>query len=275
MDSFSSLTRRALLRHAALTLPAVAALPRLTSAATAPSLTLPAATPPPARSLHPRKVIVLGAGLAGLSAAYELDARGHDVTVLEAQVRPGGRVHTLRGFADGLHAEAGAMDFSDGYRNFKRYLKIFNLSVVSPQNPRLATILYARGRRIVIPPGKGSEQQYPFALTAEEKRLGVYGMLKKFLLGKVQDLGDPTDPSWRIEDFKRFDDVTMAQFLKDQGASDEAVAFLALCTAIGYGWPTGSALHRIASDLLLLTRNPTPYFLADGADALPRAFARV
>jgi len=45
----------------------------------------------------PRKrVIIVGAGLAGLSAAYELDRAGHDVVVLEGQMRPGGRVHTLR-----------------------------------------------------------------------------------------------------------------------------------------------------------------------------------
>ena len=56
-----------------------------------------------------KRVIVIGAGLAGLCAAYKLDARGHDVTVLEAQDRPGGRVHTLRSpFSGGLYAEAGA-----------------------------------------------------------------------------------------------------------------------------------------------------------------------
>ena len=43
-----------------------------------------------------KKVLVLGAGMAGLVAAYELTQLGHDVTVLEARIRPGGRVHTLR-----------------------------------------------------------------------------------------------------------------------------------------------------------------------------------
>src|SRR5205085_7394946 len=56
-----------------------------------------------------RKVLILGAGMAGLVAAYELSKLGHDVTILEARTRPGGRVHTLREpFSDGLYAEAGA-----------------------------------------------------------------------------------------------------------------------------------------------------------------------
>ena len=45
---------------------------------------------------NPKKVVVLGAGLAGLAAAYELDRSGYDVTVLEARSRPGGRVRTVR-----------------------------------------------------------------------------------------------------------------------------------------------------------------------------------
>jgi monoamine oxidase len=54
-------------------------------------------------------VVVAGAGLAGLAAARELEARGFDVTVVEARTRVGGRVWTWRnGLKYRQHAEAGA-----------------------------------------------------------------------------------------------------------------------------------------------------------------------
>src|SRR6476620_9697998 len=60
------------------------------------------------RDLAGKSVIVAGAGLAGLSAARELEARGAAVTVVEARNRVGGRVWTLRHtFAARQHAEAG------------------------------------------------------------------------------------------------------------------------------------------------------------------------
>src|SRR5215213_7364287 len=75
----------------------------------------------------PRKVVVLGAGLAGLAAGYELTRAGHEVTLLEAQERPGGRVLTLRTFDDGLYADAGAARIPDDHEWVLRYVKEFGL----------------------------------------------------------------------------------------------------------------------------------------------------
>ena len=41
-------------------------------------------------------VAVLGGGLAGMAAAYELTKLGYDCRILEARMRPGGRCHTIR-----------------------------------------------------------------------------------------------------------------------------------------------------------------------------------
>ena len=61
------------------------------------------------RRLAGVKVVVVGAGLAGLTAARDLDSDGAEVTIVEARSRVGGRVHTLRdGFVQRQHVEAGA-----------------------------------------------------------------------------------------------------------------------------------------------------------------------
>ena len=68
-------------------------------------------------SVAPKKIIIIGAGMAGLSAGYELSQAGHDITILEARTIPGGRVHTIREpFSDGLYAEAGAARIPDDSR---------------------------------------------------------------------------------------------------------------------------------------------------------------
>ncbi len=67
------------------------------------------------------KAVILGGGIAGLVAAYELCALGYECTVLESRQRPGGRNWTVRGgdkvtFLDGTTQTC---SWEDGhYQNF-------------------------------------------------------------------------------------------------------------------------------------------------------------
>ena len=74
-----------------------------------------------ARTLSNTRVIVAGAGMAGLTAARELEARGADVILIEARSRVGGRVQTWRrGFHGRQHAEAGADILDGGQRALRK-----------------------------------------------------------------------------------------------------------------------------------------------------------
>lgn len=53
-------------------------------------------------------ILIIGAGAAGLMAAYKLSANGKKVIVLEARNRIGGRIHTIENESFFKHAELGA-----------------------------------------------------------------------------------------------------------------------------------------------------------------------
>ncbi|HEX5703681.1 MAG TPA: FAD-dependent oxidoreductase [Pyrinomonadaceae bacterium] len=124
------INRRTFIKRSALTLAGV-------SLARVPFITVGAAS---------KKVIIIGGGIAGLAAGYELTQLGHQVTILEARARPGGRIQTLREpFADGLYAEAGAARIPHDHDLVLKYVKLFGLPLV-PMYPSQLSALIAEDR---------------------------------------------------------------------------------------------------------------------------------
>ncbi len=143
-----------------------------------------------------KKVIVIGAGLAGLSSAYELAQAGHDVTVLEARSRCGGRVWTLRdSFPEGLYAEAGATNVFDNHEWTMKYVKLLGVALDPMESTGGgASIFYIRGKRIVIKPG--SPVEWPLELKPEEKGLGRGALWAKYVAPVVKEISDPEAADW-------------------------------------------------------------------------------
>lgn len=96
----------------------------------------------------PKKIVIIGAGMAGLVAGYELSQLGHDITILEAQTRAGGRVQTLRDpFSDGLYAEAGAARIPDDHDLTLKYVKLFGVPLEPMYPSRLSALRVAGDSR--------------------------------------------------------------------------------------------------------------------------------
>jgi polyamine oxidase len=97
-DPLTGISRRRFLQALA-AVSAAAALPRLSFGATSSRITLPyddgSRTIPGGLSGAPEKVIVIGAGFAGLAVANALGCAGVPCIVLEGRDRIGGRAHTI------------------------------------------------------------------------------------------------------------------------------------------------------------------------------------
>jgi monoamine oxidase len=77
------------------------------------------------------RVLVAGAGLAGLAAAHDLMLNGADVTVVDARNRVGGRVLTVRDpFVGGQHAEAGGDLIDEAQREIRQLAQDLRLKLV-------------------------------------------------------------------------------------------------------------------------------------------------
>jgi monoamine oxidase len=99
-----------------------------------------------------KEVVIIGAGMSGLVAGYELTRAGHDVIILEARDRVGGRVLTLREpFSDGHFAEAGAARIPPDHDLTLGYADHFGLILV-PFYPESNYFVNAtNGNRTLIP----------------------------------------------------------------------------------------------------------------------------
>jgi monoamine oxidase len=197
---------------------------------------------------RPQKVIIVGAGIAGLTAAFELMNAGHDVTVLEARMRPGGRVHTLRDdFSDGLYAEGGAYDLSDAYTLLHHYIRLFNVVRA------------------------GTSPDWPYQLSKEERDLGPEGLLDKYMAAAAGQIRDPLTPGWPDSAARQLDAVTVNELLRKHGASEGVISLLRM-TFLGEDFDYVSALQDMTWQPFLV-RGKAWGKLRGGNDQLPRAFA--
>ena len=214
-----------------------------------------------------KKIVILGAGVAGLAAGLELVEAGYDVTILEAQLRPGGRVFTIRApFSDGQHAEAGAGRIPSTHHLTLDYVKRFNLEL-EPFYPQAgAGIFLWRGRRLVVPYGQSPDLgKLDVRFTAKERAVGFDGLMQLYVGPLQEQIRALPQDAWPLPSMTALRHFTFADYLRQQGASADAIQYLAS------GFENDSLLDMVHDSLS--HEVPMLSKIRDGNDRLPRAMA--
>lgn len=101
---------------------------------------------------QPPRIVVVGAGISGLVAAYELLQAGYEVTVLEARDRVGGRVLSIRSpFASGHYVDAGAARIPPEHDLTLRYARQFGLELDRFYPATGFYLRFRSGERTLVP----------------------------------------------------------------------------------------------------------------------------
>jgi monoamine oxidase len=156
-------------------------------------------------------VVVVGAGLAGLSAARDLMNGGSDVLVLEARYRPGGRVEQTT-LPDGRIVQLGGEVIGPFHEAYVGLAEELGLTIVPsfPQLPGEDTWVLADGRYVGDDfPWMDDADRASFATLSDE-----FGALARTV--------DPDDP-WSHPDAERLDRLSIADWLRDNGATRNVV----------------------------------------------------
>jgi monoamine oxidase len=249
--------RRDFMKEFSLSLAALALAPRVARAEKRGGLVLQGA---------PQTVVILGGGLAGLAAGYELRQAGHRITVLEAHKFPGGRVRTLYDFANGQYAEAGAAVFPPDHTFTYGYATDFGLPLRPIASFGLDSIGHLHGNRFRID-GSG-KANFPFSMKSSERTAGVYGLIPMYLGDYLRAVGNPRRDGWPPDELRAIDAMSLKALLESQGASDGAIDIIAATQLglLGFGIDSVSAMDAVVTEAISSTG--AFYEIAGGNDQL-------
>ncbi|MET0984143.1 MAG: NAD(P)/FAD-dependent oxidoreductase [Steroidobacteraceae bacterium] len=211
------------------------------------------------------KIVVVGAGLSGLTAAYRLKRAGHEVHVLERDHRPGGRCATVR--RDGFIIDTGPEVVAGSYTHYLRLVQDVGLGDrVVPSSPVVGTV--RNGRVIDTDTTKTVGLAFTPLLSWGAKVRLVAGLRKVWKVASTLD-------AYAMADFAEHDDPHVTAEEKSRslfGAEVTDYLIDPLVRMIGGTGPKG------ISQLLMLgglnSWSSALCNLLGGLDVLPHALAR-
>lgn len=226
-------SRRDFLRQSVLTTGALALAPVLGASASGASASGTAA------SGAPPSVAIVGAGIAGLNACYQLKKQGVLATVYEASSRAGGRMFTMRDvFGEGLTTDIGGEFVDSTHADIRQLVAELGLSLYELHRDPLAPKTYYFG-------GRHRDQ--------EELKTALSPYVSQ-LMKDIHSL-PPVLAHWTAGSFRRLDEQSITDYLRRIGIGGWLYDYLSVTLTREYGM---EAAQQSAVNFLIMFEPPVP-----------------
>jgi len=214
-------------------------------------------------------VLIIGAGIAGLTAAYRLRQHGVPVRIVEAQDRVGGRMYSLRGkFPDGQVCELGGELIDSGHSHIRALAAELGIVLddLHDSNGTLDTDLWYFGG----------------ARRSTTEVIAALAPIVARLTSDRANWGDGFDPTYHNTfNAETLDRMTVAEWLDRVGASGWIRELLDVGLTTEYGIPIDrqSALNMLtmievdATDFKIYGASDERYHVHEGNDRIPLTLA--
>ena len=169
-----------------------------------------------------RHIVVVGAGIAGLTAGLLLKEAGHRVTILEARNRLGGRIYTYRGFAGRMYGEFGAMRFPRQHRLGQHLIHDrFGLPTKPFGMDDQDTLIYLQGR--AVRRSEVTAGSFEVDLPEAERGKEPAAILRDAMAPLIELAAEPGGWDRIVEQYDRY---SLLGYLLERGVSEQALWLL-------------------------------------------------
>ncbi|WP_088012237.1 flavin monoamine oxidase family protein [Gottfriedia acidiceleris] len=216
-----------------------------------------------------KKVVIVGAGMAGLTAASLLKDAGHHVTIIEANDRIGGRAYTLRApFSDGLYLNAGPLRIPNVHHLTLEYIRKFNLPVNEFINETQNDIIFANGIKTNQINYKSNPDLLNYPVAPNEKGKTSDVLLDQTLRPFINFINQNPLTNWEIVE-KNYGNISFGSFLNSYfsvGAVDMIGVLLDFEAFMGMSF------LEVLREQIAFKSATKFYEITGGMDLLPKAF---